>query len=150
METLDLLIVTVHVLAVVVWIGALAAIGLVATGEGDVRVRGILARRIYLKAAVPGFGVAFAFGLIRLIRGWNTAYMNPVGQMMVGYSKSPWMHSKLTLALVIIALHHVIGARTRKMANDGAPLGPLPMLTWIVLACAAGAVFFVVVRPFRG
>jgi putative membrane protein len=148
MEKLDLFIITVHVLAVVVWIGSLVGIGLVATAEGDAKIRGTLARRIYQKAAVPAFVIAFGAGLFRLLRGWNEGYLSAFGTWMNGYSKSPWMHAKLTMALVIIALHHVVGGRTRKMANDGATAGPIGVMTWIITACAAAAVFFVIVRPF--
>lgn len=152
MEKLDLFIITVHVLAVVVWIGSLVSIGLVATAKGDggatSNVRGTLARRIYQRAAVPAFVVAFGAGLFRLLRGWNEGYLSAFGVWSNGYAKSPWMHAKLSMALVIIGLHHVVGGRTRKMANDGAPEGPIATLTWIIAACAAAAVFFVIVRPF--
>ena len=154
MEKLDLLVITLHVLAVVVWIGSLVGVGVVATsaGEGsdaiDVKVRGALARRIYQRASVPAFLIAFAAGLFRLLRGWGEGYVTVFGTWTNGYSKSPWMHAKLTAALVIIALHHIVGARTRKMAKDGAPAGPIAIMTWIIGACAAAAVFFVIVRPF--
>ena len=152
MEKLDLFIITLHVLAVVVWIGSLVGVGLVATAKGDAgatsNVRGTLARRIYQRAAVPAFVVAFGAGLFRLLRGWSEGYLSPLGTWTNGYSKSPWMHAKLTTALVIIALHHIVGARTRKMANDGATEGPIGAMTWVIGVCAAAAIFFVIFRPF--
>jgi protoporphyrinogen IX oxidase len=153
MEKLDLVIITVHVLAVVVWVGSLVGVGLVATAKGDAgidsKIRGALARRIYQRASVPAFVVAFGAGLFRLLRGWNEGYPTQFGTWSNAYAKSPWMHAKLTMALVIIALHHIVGARTRKMANNGATEGPIAVMTWIITACAAAVVFFVIVRPFH-
>ena len=149
MDALDPVLIAVHVVAVVLWIGAFAAIGVVATGEGDVKVRGALARRIYTKVAVPAFLGAVAFGLFRLLRGWSGTSVDANGIVAGGYAKAPWMHVKLTLALIIVALHHVIGGRTRKMATNGAPPGPIGVLSIVLVVAAAGAVGMVILRPFH-
>ena len=48
----------------------------------------------------------------------------------------PWMHAKLTLAVVVIALHHVIGARVRRISKETPTLavvsGPLGWRLWCV------------------
>jgi putative membrane protein len=128
-----------HVAALLVWIGSLAAIALVANApDADAKIRGALARRVYLRAAVPGFVVAFVIGLVLLGTGWG-AY---------GYAKAPWLHAKLTAALGVIALHHVVGARTRKMAEGGIEAGPIGVLVGVALLLAIAAAFLAIVRPF--
>lgn len=149
METLDLALIAVHVVAVVVWIGSLAAIGLVVSApSGDDKTRGSIARRIYLKAAVPAFLLAFGAGLARLLRGWHESNVSSAGAVAGGYAKAHWMHAKLTAVLVVVALHHIVGARTRKMADNGASAGPAAMMVNVALLAAVAAIVFVVVRPF--
>jgi protoporphyrinogen IX oxidase len=132
---MDLALLWLHVSGNVVWIGAILAVGLVLAGtKGEPRVRGELASDIYRRLAVPAFIVSFVCGAVRL------------GSDMSYYLKQHhWMHGKLTLALVVIALHHVLGARARKMANgavqDGGPAG---ILSAVLAVAAMGAVFFVV------
>lgn len=136
----DQVTLAIHVLAVIVWIGALASITLVLTAPGsmgDSKIRGALARRIYLRAAVPAFLVAFVAGLTRLLHFWQSLYAH-----------AHWMHGKLTAALVVIGLHHVLGARARKMADDGADAGPAATLGAVALASAAVVVVLVVLKPF--
>lgn len=129
-----------HVLSNLVWIGSITAVGLLiaksAAMEGAARaaVAGG-ARSIYRTLAAPAFGLSFIFG-IALIAG------NP------GYFKQPWFHAKLTAALIVIALHHVIGARAKRaeagtLSGDGAAR----VLTLVLLVAAAGAVVAVVLKP---
>ena len=49
------------------------------------------------------------------------------------------MHAKLPLALVVIALHHVIGARAKRLAGQ-TRLAPLPARRLAVVAEPAGSV----------
>ncbi len=65
-------------------------------------VAGAIARSIYLKLSVPAFVGSFVAGAAMLVMHWKL-------YLVVTH----WMHAKLTLALVVIALHHVIGARAK-------------------------------------
>ena len=55
---------------------------------------------------MPAFVISFAAGVTRLL-------LDPQLYLVV----TKYMHPKLTLALVVIALHHVIGARAKRMAS---------------------------------
>ena len=150
MDDLSLVVIALHVAAVVAWIGGDLAIAVVATAsEGDDKTRGTLARKLYQRVAAPGFTLAFALGLYKLLTGWRAASVDANGIVAGGYAKAPWMHVKLTLALVVIAVHHIMGARAKKMMKDGAKPGPMGILGAVVAACALGAIVMVVVRPFQ-
>ncbi|HVU04073.1 MAG TPA: CopD family protein [Polyangiaceae bacterium] len=136
--TVGALLVFVHVAANVVWIGSILAVAVVATGaDGDDRTRGALAATIYRKLAAPAFGVSFLAGVSRLA-------MDP-GYYFVA---TKFMHGKLTFALAVIALHHVIGGRVKKMKAGESGAENTGGLAFALFACAVVAVFFVVTKPF--
>jgi protoporphyrinogen IX oxidase len=133
--SLPTFLLAVHLLANVVWIGAILAAAIVASAAGaraapESALVGKLARRVYATLAVPAFAVSFVAGLARLLLAPGV------------YLHMPWMHAKLTLAVGIIAVHHVIGARCRKL-GDGKPEAGRGMtgLAIATFAAAAGAVF---------
>lgn len=133
----DSLLVWLHVAGNLVWIGAVVAMGfLLVLKEGDPKVRGSLARAIHLKLAMPAFTVSFVAAIIR------------TGMDLKGYFVlHHWMHGKLLFALVAIALHHVLGARARKMqAGSMQEGGPSGMLTIVFSVSAIIAAFFAVTR----
>jgi putative membrane protein len=130
--SLPVALVAIHVTANVVWIGALLAVALLAARgpfSADPAEVGTLARRLYVTLAVPGFAGSFAAGLARILLEPRV------------YAHMPWMHAKLTFALVVIVLHHVIGARVRRLAGGrgdaGRAMGALAVATFVF---AAGAV----------
>jgi putative membrane protein len=121
-----------HVLGNVVWIGALLAVAvLVRRGRfsADPAEVGALARRVHLTLASPAFFVSFVAGV-------TVIALHPYV-----YASLPWMHAKLTFALVVIVLHHVIGARARRLAggHSSAARG-MPTIATATFVCAAGAV----------
>jgi putative membrane protein len=60
-----------------------------------------------------------------------------------------WMHAKLTLAVVVIAIHHVIGLRAKALASGKRKdAGPVGVLALVLFLGAAGAAFFAVAKPF--
>jgi putative membrane protein len=136
--SLPFALVAAHVVANVVWIGALLAVAAFAAGaQGSAAPAevGALARRAYVRLAVPAFVVSFTAGLLRIA-------LEPRG-----YAHMPWMHAKLTLALVVIALHHIIGARVRRVAGGNADAGrSLGILGLATFVCAAGAVMLGVAK----
>lgn len=136
---LRVLLVVLHVVANLVWIGSISAVALILGGaHGDAKLRGAVGLDVYRKLAVPAFVIAFASGLTRLILDTRL-------YLVVTH----YMHPKLTLALVVIALHHVIGARAKRMASGAkSEAGPMPLLAGLLVACAAVAAFLVLVKPF--
>jgi protoporphyrinogen IX oxidase len=136
---LRVLLVVLHVVANLVWIGSICAVALVLGGtQADSKLRGAVALDVYKRLAVPAFVVSLAAGLVRLILDT---------QLYLVVTK--FMHPKLTLALAVIALHHVIGARAKRMASgQRADAGPMALLSGVLVVCAAGAAFLALVKPF--
>jgi putative membrane protein len=139
MDTRTLLVVL-HVTANLVWIGSIASVGwLTAAAAGQepaaAKLVGDLAYRLYRKAAVPAFLASFAFGVLRLAADAGA------------YMQLHWFHGKLTFALGVIALHHVIGAKARKTAAGSmqAPASSA-ILVGVLLVCAFGSVLFVLFK----
>lgn len=130
--SVPVLLVAAHVTANVVWIGAILSVALLvgrARFMADAAEVGALARRVYLRLAMPAFVVSFVAGVAR------------IALAPAVYAHLPWMHLKLTFALVAIGLHHVIGARARRVANGDAQASRgVGALATITLFCAAGAV----------
>ncbi len=128
-----------HVTANVVWIGSILAVAyILATDTGTPQERGRIGLGVYRRLAVPAFVISFTAGVTRLTLSLDAYFV-----------RSKWMHAKLLFALVVIALHHVIGGRAKKMASgDKADAGPVPTLAVVLLLSAAAAVFFVIRQPF--
>lgn len=139
MTSIETALVFIHVAANVVWIGAILAVAYtMGLRVGEPTERGQIARALYLKLATPAFGIALAAGVARLA-------MTP----RYYFVASHWMHAKLLFALGVIAIHHVLGARARRMANGTRrDPGHVQVLGGLLFVCAAAAVFLVVVRPF--
>lgn len=134
---LDIILKALHVTANVFWVGAIVAVAVVMVADaGDAKTRGALAQRVYLRAAVPGFVVSFLAGTGRLALDASV------------YMKQGWFHAKLLFILIVIALHHVIGGKAKKMAKgDAEDAGKTGTLA-IALAVAAGLAAFVAVWRF--
>jgi putative membrane protein len=133
------LLLSLHVMANLVWIGSITSVGwLVATasrGGDQAKPAAELAAGIYRRIATPAFGVSFAFGIAVLLT--NTAY----------YMHAHWFHGKLTFALVVIALHHVLGAKAKRAASGGVQAGSSgAILTAGLLASAFAVVVFVIYK----
>lgn len=134
---MDLLLVWLHVVGNIVWIGAILAVGVTIAGRaGDAKTRGEIALSIYMRLAVPAFVLSFVCGAGRLL-------LDPSYYL----KQHHWMHAKLPLALAVIALHHVIGGRAKKLARgtvqDG---GPVAILTAVLALAAVGAAFFAIFK----
>src|SRR5215475_8909478 len=98
---MDLALIWLHVSGNIVWIGAILAVGVAILGPGGTTKAGAeIAVGIYRRLAVPAFLVSFVCGAGRLL-------MDPALYLR----QTHWMHAKLPLALAVIGLHHVIGAR---------------------------------------
>ena len=131
-----------HVMANLVWIGSITCVGwlvFAASKGGDqAKAAAEVAARIYRRIATPAFGVSFAFGIAALAT--NAGY----------YMHAHWFHGKLTFALVVIALHHVLGAKAKRAASaapgDVQAGSSGAILTVALLASAFAVVVFVVYK----
>ena len=134
---LDSLLVWLHVSGNIFWIGAICAVALLILSDtGSAKDRGTLALRVYMRVAVPAFLVSFTCGAGRLLM--NTSYY---------FKEHHWMHPKLLFALIVIGLHHAIGARAKKLANgDSEEAGPTKGFLIGLAVSALLATFFVVMR----
>ncbi len=145
---MESLLVTLHVMANLVWIGAIASVGWLtrhagALAEGKDRdgaraVSRVAYELLYKRVAAPAFGISFLCGLGRLFK--TTDY----------YMHAHWFHAKLLFAFLVIGLHHVLGARARRVAQaamaDGSMQGAKVsgILTGALLASAFITVVLVV------
>jgi putative membrane protein len=132
------LLVVLHVMSNLVWIGSIACVGWLiaaASREPDpvrAQTAAELARNLYQRVATPAFAASFVFGVARL--ALNAEY----------YMKSHWFHGKLTAALAVIALHHILGAKAKRAASGSVQAGASgAILTGALLVSAFAAVVFV-------
>jgi len=65
------------------------------------------------------------------------------------FVQTKYMHGKLLFAVIVIGLHHVIGARAKAVATGrrSAP-GPVGVLALLLLISAVAAALFVILKPF--
>lgn len=112
MARLHVLLLALHVFSLLFWVGSLVSITRVmaaAVGEPDaVRARlAATARKIYRAVASPWMGIATLTGL------------GMIGVMHGAYFHYGWFHGKLTVAIVMLALHFVLGSRVRAAEASG-------------------------------
>ncbi|MBM4374895.1 MAG: hypothetical protein FJ095_07405 [Deltaproteobacteria bacterium] len=128
----DTTLIWLHLTANLFWIGAITAVAALVLATGtDPKVRGALAAGVYQKVAAPAFVVSFLAGAARLFS--DTAYY---------FKATHFMHAKLLFAVIVIGLHHVIGARAKKLASgEVRDEGPTKALLGVLIASAALAAF---------
>lgn len=133
------LLVVVHVVANLVWIGSILAVAWILPGStGTSAERGRLGLSVYRQLAVPAMVSSLVVGLLRLFSNLDLYFV-----------VTKYMHGKLLFALVILALHHVIGARAKAMAAGKRNVaGNAKLLGAALLVCAAATTFFAVLKPF--
>lgn len=130
-------ILALHVFAVVLWIGSISSVGILLASSGAApELRGRLAGNIFKGLSSPSFGVALVLGIVCFAA-------DPSGSLI----RNPNMHAKLTFAVVVIALHHGLGIRARKMSRGQRLGGAHWSITAILITCAAAAVWFVMAKP---
>jgi putative membrane protein len=128
----------VHVIANLVWIGSIASVGMIMTVAADPKVGGQIALSVYRKLSTPAFGISFLAAVALLVHNTQLYFV-----------ATKWMHGKLPVALAVIALHHVIGARAKHLAEGKKSTpGPVGSLTLVLLALAAVAAYLAVAKPF--
>lgn len=139
MAGLYITILFIHVTANVVWIGSILAVATIVTSAyGDSNVRGRIALDVYKKLSVPSFIAAFVTGLVRLLATPHYYFVD-----------TKFMHGKLLLVAIVIAVHHIIGARAKRLsAGTTDATTSVGTLAAVLLLAAAGAVFLVLAKPF--
>lgn len=122
-------LVFVHVLSVIVWIGSILSVGalLAAAGKDGHDAKGFAASAVfvYRRLAAPAFLVAFLAGVGRLALDAGT------------YMHAHWFHGKLTMALIVIVLHHVIGALAKKAHTGSMQSAKSGGILFLALLCAS-------------
>jgi putative membrane protein len=126
-------------MANLVWIGSIASVGWLTRragalgGDAGKALAEAAYTILYKRVAAPAFGISFICGVARLLR--NTDY----------YIHAHWFHAKLAFAFVVIALHHVLGARARRV-HEGSmqAAGVSGILTGALLASVLFTVALVV------
>lgn len=137
-----LALVALHVTANLIWIGSIASTGWLLTratrahdaGDSErAKLIGEIAYGLlYQKVANPAFMASFSFGIARVL--WSPST----------YSHAHWFHGKMAFVLAIIAVHHVLGSRARKLSAGSMQAGQVgAILTGILLGCSLMAVVFV-------
>ena len=140
MTALYQLLVATHIAANLVWIGAILSVAAALVSRSvEGRAGAQIAYELYRKLATPAFVVSFITALTRLGLGYELYFMGP----------KKYMHGKLLFAVIVIALHHVIGARAKAVSTGrrSSP-GPVGVLALLLLISAVAATLFVLVEPF--
>lgn len=143
MNRLHVILLGLHVFSLLFWVGSLVSITRVlAAGQGEsdaVRARlAGTARRIYRAVASPWMGIATLTGL------------GMIGVMHGAYFRFGWFHGKLTVAIVMLALHFVLGSRVRGAEANGltddVAAGARGLQLGVLIAAALAVVFVVVLK----
>jgi protoporphyrinogen IX oxidase len=139
MAELNFILLYLHLVANLVWIGSIIAVALTLhSGPAVPRERGVLARNILRRAAEPAFGISFLAGSCRLLLNYEYYFL-----------RTQFMPAKLVLAFAVIALHYAIAARARHMERgERADPGNIGKLALALLTLVAGVVFLVLRKPF--
>ena len=129
-----------HLLGFTLWVGGMIALALAlrahaaagtAAKEAFERLERTLAR-----AMEWGALLAIACGVLMIVK--SPAVVSPM--------KQPYLHIKLTLVVVILAMHGLVRVSMGRMRKGtGGPPGVI--IPWLVVALAAGIYYLAVVKP---
>jgi protoporphyrinogen IX oxidase len=139
MAELNWILLYLHLLANLVWIGSIVAVVVTLAGNSPPpRERGALARNLLRRVAEPAFGISFLAGSCRLLLNYEYYFL-----------RTRFMHVKLVFALLVIALHQVIAARAKQLERgERSDAGNVGALGLGLLGGVAVVVFFVLRKPF--
>ncbi len=108
-----LLVKSLHIVAVVIWIGSLFLITLMTSLNGTSADQMKLARRV----TEAGIGLTWLFGIVLVVLGsWYTF---------------TWWQIKIVLVIVVSAIHSIMHRRWRRQAESGQQTNPA--LPWVLL-----------------
>jgi len=130
-----------HFLGITFWIGSAVAVAIAAAAPTPWE-SGIAQtlRKVTVRVTTPAMLVAFAGGLGMLIPNFADVY-----------AKQGWMHSKLTLLLILAGVTGVLSGKLRRWA-DGEEIAPktFSRLAVAISVLSILIVTFAVFRPFGG
>lgn len=130
-----------HFLGITFWIGSAVAVAIAAAAPTPWE-SGIAQtlRKVIVRVTTPAMLVAFVGGLGMLIPNFADVY-----------AKQGWMHSKLTLLLILAGVTGVLSGKLRRWA-DGEEVGPktFSRLAVAISVLSILIVTFAVFRPFGG
>jgi uncharacterized membrane protein len=128
-----------HFLGITFWIGSAVAVAIAAAAPTPWE-SGIAQalRKVTLRVTTPAMLIAFAGGFGMLIPKFADVY-----------AKQGWMHSKLTLLLILAGVTGVLTGKLRRWV-DGQEVSQktFARLAWAIAALAVLIVTFAVFRPF--
>jgi uncharacterized membrane protein len=130
----------IHQLGFVLWVGSMFALTLLlsahARAAGPARDALVAAERSVGRAMEVGSLLAIACGVLMIVG--SQAAVNPIRQ--------PYVHIKLTLAVVLIALHGLVRSRMARLGRGQG--GALPgWVSGAILIIAAAMIWLAVVKP---
>jgi protoporphyrinogen IX oxidase len=127
---------TLHITAVIMWIGTMFLTPVVAVRLADERLA--LQKFRAMSGMLMALSIVAALGL-----GMATA-------AFAGWFGMPWVHAKIALAVVLAAIHGVISGQLRRLTTDLA-YRPPRWLAWLpaaILVLVVATVFIAVAKPF--
>lgn len=130
-----------HFLGVAFWLGSALAVAIAAAAPtpSDGGVAQAL-RKVTLRVTTPAMLVAFAGGFGMLLPSFVEVY-----------AKQGWMHSKLTLLVLLAGATGVLTGKLRRWAGgQNVSQRTFARLAWVIGVLGILVVSFAVLRPFAG
>jgi putative membrane protein len=130
-----------HFVGMIFWIGSAVAVSIAAAAPTPLE-SGIAQalRKVTLRVTTPSMIVAFAGGLGMLIPNFVDVY-----------ARQGWMHTKLTLLLLLLGATGVLTGRLRRWANgQEVTQTTFTRLAWVISILSVLIVTVAVFKPFGG
>lgn len=128
-----------HFLGLTFWVGTAVAVAAVAASPTPLESGVAQAlRKVTLRVTTPAMLLAFLGGFGMLIPNFTSVY-----------AKQGWMHTKLTLLLVLAAVTGVLTGRLRRWASgQEITQATFGRLAWTIAVLAVLIVTLAIFRPF--
>ncbi|MEO1267774.1 MAG: CopD family protein [Myxococcota bacterium] len=139
-----------HIVGIVLWYMGMmrtsTLLGSHASATPDeAKVYAQLSRKMLFAGIIPGLIVSLGTGLAILLAGYPSGFAY--------FKKAGWMHTKLTMVLVLIGISIYLGLSVRKVANaqpgdlSGTPFKAIHGVLGLMLILIA---VLAIVKPFQG
>jgi protoporphyrinogen IX oxidase len=133
-----LLVLSAHLIGLVFWIAGLVSVywllRLHAHVPPDAREKLALMERSLALLMEIASALAIGCGVALAISG-------PVGQDLSWFKLGKWLHYKLVLVLVLLAVHGMIRARVKKFSRG--QINPVPQWMWSLLLIAVTGIILI-------
>jgi len=143
MDSFDLWIKTLHLIAVISWMAGMLYLPRLFAYHADATVGSelsetfkVMEKRLLRIIITPAMIVVWITGLTLAYR--------------LGYFQAPWLHAKITLVLLLTGVHGYLAGRVRAFAQDRneRPARFYRILNEVPTGLMVLIVFLVVVKPF--